>query len=96
MLFVYSVEHTKENTERIKELEKYNEVTSSILKSILFTYWHENPDGTKIKLYKTREVNGKSMTYYFLDCCIFYATNLNIESGYWYYIDEFGGYHEIK
>jgi hypothetical protein len=95
-LFVYSVEHTETNSGRIKELEKYNEITSSILKSVLFPYFHENPDGNKIKLYKTRDVNGKHMTYHFVECCIFYAANYNIESGYWYYIDEDGGYHEIK
>jgi hypothetical protein len=94
--FVYAVDNVEQNSHRIQELEKYNEVTSSILKSVLFPYYHKNPDGVEIKLYKTRDVNGKHMTYHFVDCCIFYAANYNIESGKWYYIDDTGGYHEIN
>ena len=93
--FISSIEHNEENTSKIKDLEKYNEVTSSILKSILFPYWHENPDGTKVKLYKTRAIDGHTMTYHFVECCIFYAANYNIESGHWYYIDDKGKYFEI-
>lgn len=93
--FVYAVDNVESNTKRIEELEKYGEVTSAILKSVLYPLEHINPDGTKIKLYRTREVDGKYMAYHFVDCCIFYAANYEVDSGQWYYIDGDGVYHKI-
>jgi hypothetical protein len=93
--FVHSIENTDVNTENIKKLKKYNEVLTSILKMELYEYWYTNPDGKKVKLFKTREVHGKHMTYFFDNDDFPWVVNLNVESGHWYYIDGEGVYHEI-
>jgi hypothetical protein len=95
--FVYSVETTRKNTERIIKLEKSNEVNMSITKSQLHPYFHKNPDGVKVKLYQTNPVHGKKMTYHFVDSLKMpLVANENLESGYWYTIDASGNYSEIR
>jgi hypothetical protein len=94
--FVHSIEYTEDNTEQIKKLNKYNEVLTSILKMELYEHWYKNPDGKKVKLYQTREVHGKHMTYWFDENDFPWVVNLNAESGYYYYIDGSGVYHEIR
>ncbi len=95
--FIYSVETTRDNTERIIKLEKSNEVNMSITKSQLHPFFHKNPDGVEVKLYQTNPVHGKKMTYHFIDSLKMpLVANENLESGYWYIIDDNGNYNEIK
>tara|TARA_R110002126_G_scaffold114846_1_gene253585 strand:+ start:2636 stop:3163 length:528 start_codon:yes stop_codon:yes gene_type:complete len=95
--FIYSVETTRDNTNRIVKLEKSNEVNMSITKSQLHPFYHTNPDGDKVKLYQTKPVHGKKMTYHFIDSLSMpLVANENLESGYWYIIDDSGNYSEIR
>jgi len=94
--FVSSIENTEGNTEKIIKLAKYNEVLTSILKMELYEYYYTNPNGKKVKLFKTREVHGRHMTYFFDNNDFPWVVNQNAESGFWYYIDGDGVYYEVK
>jgi hypothetical protein len=94
--FIYSVETTRNNTYRIDKLEKATEVNMSITKSSLHPFHHTNPNGIKVKLYQTKPVHGKVMTYHFIDSLRMpLVANENLESGFWYTIDATGNYSEI-
>tara|TARA_R110002126_G_scaffold278686_1_gene425305 strand:- start:57 stop:506 length:450 start_codon:yes stop_codon:yes gene_type:complete len=99
--FVFSVQYTEQNSEDIKGLQKYVEVTSSILKNTLEEYYFTNPSGCKVKLYKSKkEVTIEGIpyrqVYYFKDCCQFYGVKLDVEKEKYGYVTKDGDYNLVN